>query len=164
MPVNFISEQKMEKLAKRVSKVISRNINTQRYTEEFDIESGSLQMSGTTNDFNIKVTESETMKLKIKVCELPGVCQTEQVGKLKFDIVYKCTVKGLPSALKSAWKNVDFEGQSFQQNSTEQDYIYNSINTLGTEGSVDWGNVDFSQSIVCNFLIVCGCGRLAATA
>ena len=61
--------------------------------------------------------------------------------------MYKCTIKGLPAALKNAWKNPEYEGQSFLQNSGLQDYIYESLNTFGTDGVIDWGDVVFSQSI-----------------
>ena len=78
---------------------------------------------------------------------LYGGLEEDQVRNIQYKVVYKCTITGLPPVIKNAWKNVEFEGQSLQQNSPYQDYIYNSINTLGTSGTVDWGEVGFKQSV-----------------
>ena len=146
MTTNFISAQKLEKFATRISKLIGRRVNKIDYPGQLNISSGGLKITGTTSDLNVQITEKEKVKIKEKVC-VAGICEQEQVGNIQYKVVYNCTITGLPPVIKNAWKNVEYEGQSLQQNSPYQDYIYNSINTLGTSGTVDWGKVGFKQSI-----------------
>jgi hypothetical protein len=77
-----------------------------------------------------------------------GICEQEQFGNIKYKLVYNCTITGLPPVIKNAWKNVEYQGQSLQQNSPYQEYIYNSINTLGTSGpvSTEQDHLDASSS------------------
>ena len=146
MTTNFISAQKLEKFATRISKLIGRRVNKIDYPGQLNISSGGLTITGTTSDLNIQITEKEKVKIQEKVC-VAGICEEDQVGNIQYKVVYKCTITGLPPVIKNAWKNVEYKGQSLQQNSPYQDYIYNSINTLGTSGTVDWGEVGFKQSI-----------------
>ena len=147
MTTNFISEQKLEKFARRISRIIGRRVDKIDYSSQLNISSGGLKITGTTSDLNVQITEKEKVKIQEKVC-VAGICEQEQVGNIKYKVVYNCTITGLPPVIKNAWKNVEYQGQSLQQNSPYQEYIYNSINTLGTSGpvSTEQDHLDASSS------------------
>ena len=140
MPANFISAKKMGGLTKAASKIISKNIHKTR-NKQFDYTYDDFEISGTPNDFQVKVTNKEKVNL-----EWAGI-----QGNLKYNIVYKCTIEGLPPVMKQAWQNVEFDGQTFTRNkSTIQDYIYNSVNTISTFGEFDWDDITFNESVAFN--------------
>ena len=140
MPANFISANRMQDLTEIASDIIKKNINKTR-NKQFGYTYDDFEISGTPNDFQVKVTTKEKVNL-----EWAGI-----QGNLKYNIVYKCTIEGLPPVMKQAWQNIEFDGQSLTRNqSTIQDYIYNSVNTISTFGQFDWGDLEFNESVAFN--------------
>ena len=140
MPANFISAKRMQGLTKIASRIIRKNINKTR-NKQFSYTYDDFEISGTPNNFQVKVTTKEKVNLE----------WMDIKGNLKYNIVYKCTIDGLPPVMKQAWQNVEFDGQSLSQNkSTIQDYIYNSVNTISTFGEFDWDDITFNESVAFN--------------
>ena len=66
MTTNFISEQKLEKFARRISRIIGRRVDKIDYSSQLNISSGGLKITGTTSDLNVQITEKEKSRYKKK--------------------------------------------------------------------------------------------------
>ena len=137
-PTNIISDSKMETVAERLAAIVQKNLNTTREIE-FDYSSGGFTIEGTPDDINLSIKNNYKSNINVPVFG--------KVGKIKYTIEYQATIEGLPPVIREAWDDIEFAGQSLSQPSTNQSYIWESTNTLSTEGKFDFSDLKLSQSI-----------------